>query len=72
MMPEMDGFTLAKEIREVDKTTPILFLTAKSMQEDKLEGFSFILIRFRCFGMVFDGIHWFHRPAMMVLPPDEE
>lgn len=40
MMPEMDGFTLAKEIREIDKKTPILFLTAKSMKEDKLAGFS--------------------------------
>lgn len=40
MMPEMDGFTLAKEIREIDKKTPILFLTAKAMKEDKLEGFS--------------------------------
>lgn len=40
MMPEMDGFTLAKEIREIDKTVPILFLTAKSLKEDKLEGFS--------------------------------
>ena len=40
MMPEMDGFSLAKEIREIDKKVPILFLTAKSMKEDKLEGFS--------------------------------
>ena len=39
MMPEMDGFTLAKEIREIDKQVPILFLTAKSMKEDKLQGF---------------------------------
>jgi DNA-binding response OmpR family regulator len=39
MMPEKDGFAVAKEIREDDKTTPILFLTAKSMQEDKLKGF---------------------------------
>jgi two-component system OmpR family response regulator len=39
MMPEMDGFTLAKEIREIDKATPILFLTAKSLKEDKLQGF---------------------------------
>lgn len=39
MMPEMDGFALAKEIREIDKTIPILFLTAKSMKEDKLQGF---------------------------------
>lgn len=39
MMPEMDGFTLAKEIRETDKKIPILFLTAKNMKEDKLHGF---------------------------------
>lgn len=40
MMPEMDGFTLAKEVRETDKKVPILFLSAKAMKEDKLEGFS--------------------------------
>ncbi|NCC73034.1 MAG: response regulator transcription factor [Sphingobacteriia bacterium] len=40
MMPIKDGFTLVKEIRERDKTIPVLFLTAKSMQEDKLKGFS--------------------------------
>lgn len=40
MMPEMDGFTLAKEVREIDKKVPILFLTAKSMKDDKLQGFS--------------------------------
>lgn len=39
MMPEMDGFTLAKEVRLIDPKVPILFLTAKSMKEDKLEGF---------------------------------
>jgi len=39
MMPVMDGFTLAKEIRQTDKKIPILFLTAKSMQEDKIKGF---------------------------------
>lgn len=39
MMPVKDGFTLAKEIRSIDKKVPILFLTAKSMQEDKLKGF---------------------------------
>jgi DNA-binding response OmpR family regulator len=38
MMPVKDGFTLAKEIRKTDKKIPILFLTAKSMQEDKIEG----------------------------------
>jgi two-component system OmpR family response regulator len=40
MMPEMDGFTLAKEVRLIDPKIPILFLTAKSMKEDKLEGFN--------------------------------
>ena len=39
MMPIMDGFTLAKDIRNIDKEIPILFLTAKTLQEDKLKGF---------------------------------
>jgi len=39
MMPKKDGFTLAAEIREKDQKTPIIFLTAKSMQEDVLNGF---------------------------------
>ncbi len=39
MMPKKDGFTLAKEIREQDKLVPIIFLTAKTMKEDVLEGF---------------------------------
>ena len=38
MLPKMDGFTLAKAIREKNKDIPILFLTAKSLKEDKLEG----------------------------------
>ena len=40
MMPEKDGFTLAKEIRMVNKNVPIIFLTAKSMKEDIIEGFN--------------------------------
>jgi two-component system response regulator VicR len=39
MLPQMDGFELAKKIRGVSKHVPIIFLTAKSMQEDKMEGF---------------------------------
>jgi two-component system, OmpR family, response regulator len=39
MMPIKDGFTVAKEIRKKDKKIPILFLTAKSMQDDILKGF---------------------------------
>lgn len=39
MLPKVDGFTLGKSIREANQQIPILFLTAKSMTEDKLEGF---------------------------------
>ena len=39
MMPLKDGFTLAKEIREINSEIPIIFLTAKSLKEDVLEGF---------------------------------
>jgi len=40
MMPIMDGFTLAREVRKLDAETPIVFLTAKSMKEDTIEGFN--------------------------------
>ncbi|MBL0328145.1 MAG: response regulator transcription factor [Bacteroidetes bacterium] len=40
MMPVKDGITLAKEIRAIDPNIPIVFLTAKSMKEDAIEGFS--------------------------------
>ena len=40
MMPHKDGITLAKEIRQTDKNVPIIFLTAKSMKEDTIEGFN--------------------------------
>jgi len=39
MMPVMDGFTLAKEIRAINEDMPIIFLTARSMKDDVLEGF---------------------------------
>lgn len=39
MMPVKDGFSLAKDIRKIDASIPILFLTAKSLEEDKLKGF---------------------------------
>jgi DNA-binding response OmpR family regulator len=38
MMPKKDGFTLAKDIRERDMEIPIIFLTAKSMKEDTIQG----------------------------------
>jgi len=40
MLPHLDGFSVAEKIRETDKHIPILFLTAKSMIEDKIRGLS--------------------------------
>jgi DNA-binding response OmpR family regulator len=40
MLPVKDGFTLARDIRKVNTDIPILFLSAKSMTEDKIEGFN--------------------------------
>jgi two-component system response regulator VicR len=40
MLPQLDGFTLAEKIRESNRHIPILFLTAKSMIEDKIKGLS--------------------------------
>jgi DNA-binding response OmpR family regulator len=39
MMPKIDGFALAKKIRETDKTIPIIFLTARSQVKDVIAGF---------------------------------
>ena len=39
MMPKKDGFTLAQEIRQTNSDIPIIFLTAKTLKEDVLEGF---------------------------------
>ena len=39
MLPKKDGFSLARSVRQKNTSIPILFLTAKSMMEDKLEGF---------------------------------
>lgn len=39
MLPKIDGFALAQKLRDKDKHVPIIFLTAKSLLEDKLQGF---------------------------------
>jgi len=39
MMPKKDGFTLAKDVRMINSEIPIIFLTAKNMKEDVIEGF---------------------------------
>ena len=39
MMPVMDGFTLAEQVKKLNQQIPIIFLTAKTLQEDVLQGF---------------------------------
>lgn len=39
MMPKLDGFTFARRLRQRDENVPLIFLTAKSLKEDKIEGF---------------------------------
>ncbi|OOV18803.1 response regulator transcription factor [Flavobacterium sp. LM4] len=38
MMPKMDGFELAEEIRKIDTNIPIIFLSAKTLKEDRIKG----------------------------------
>ena len=45
MMPKKDGFTLAQEVRTVNSEVPIIFLTAKSLKEDILEGFKIAMYK---------------------------
>ena len=40
MLPNVDGFTIARQIRELDEGIPLIFLTAKNMREDVLEGYN--------------------------------
>ena len=47
MMPKKDGFTLAKEIKELNKELPFIFLTAKTLKVDKLKGFDIIRVDHR-------------------------
>jgi DNA-binding response OmpR family regulator len=39
MLPILDGFNLAKQLKQIDKELPIIFLTARSAEEDKINGF---------------------------------
>lgn len=39
MLPKMDGFALARAIRKTDAKVPLIFLTAKALKEDRIEGF---------------------------------
>lgn len=40
MLPKIDGYTIANEIRAKDKSIPIIFITAKSLKEDKLKAYN--------------------------------
>ena len=40
MLPNVDGFTIAKKIREINKSIPVIFLTAKTLKKDIIEGFN--------------------------------
>jgi DNA-binding response OmpR family regulator len=39
MMPKKDGFSFARDVRKIDQRIPLIFLTARAMKEDKIEGF---------------------------------
>ena len=39
MLPKLDGFSIAREIRSKDKSIPLIFITARSLKEDKLKGY---------------------------------
>ena len=39
MLPNVDGFTIGREIRSIDKEIPMVFLTAKALKEDILKGY---------------------------------
>jgi DNA-binding response OmpR family regulator len=41
MMPKLDGYSLAKEIRTKDQAIPLIFITARSLKEDKLKGYEY-------------------------------
>jgi two-component system OmpR family response regulator len=38
MMPKKDGFTFVRELRQIDRDVPVIFLTARSLKEDRIEG----------------------------------
>jgi len=40
MLPNVDGFTIADEIRKINRVVPIVFLTAKKLKEDQLKGYN--------------------------------
>jgi DNA-binding response OmpR family regulator len=75
-MPYKDGYTLAKKIRQKSDTMPILFLTAKSLEEDILKGFAagaddYIVKPFRMKELI-SRINVFLRRNKMLLQPSQK
>ena len=60
MMPKKDGFTLAQEVRAANAEIPIIFLTAKTLKEDILEGFKIGADDYitKPFSMEDTPVHW--------------
>ena len=72
MLPEVDGFRVAEEIRKIDREVPIIFLTAKSLKEDKIHGLKiggddYIIKPFRIEELVLK-INVFLRRSQVFLP----
>ena len=56
MMPKKDGFSLAEDVRKIDKNTPIIFLTARNQREDVLKGYQIGADQFKISNMFFDSV----------------
>lgn len=77
MMPKMDGFTLAAEIRKINPHIPIIFLTAKGLKEDRLQGFrlggdDYITKPFSIEELIFRVEVFLKRPVVGSSPGKEE
>ena len=76
-MPNKDGYSLAKKIRQQNDVVPILFLTAKSLEEDKLKGFEtgaddFITKPFSMKELLMRMQVFLRRNKMMLIPTKTE
>jgi DNA-binding response OmpR family regulator len=76
-LPARDGFSLAKKIRQKSDVVPILFLTAKSMEEDKLKGFAlggddYITKPFSMKELMSRIQVFLRRTQMLLQPPSDE
>lgn len=70
MMPRMDGFTLADEIRKRDAQIPFIFITALSMKEDKLKGYKLGADDFICKPFDEEELLWKIKAVLRRLPQE--